>query len=146
MTRKKFVKTLMASGVPRNPAVRIALMYNALGISYDDALGMYMESFHKSLELAIARMMGELIEGISAVGNVITELKENIMYNTERFVAVTHGMKVRDCLRYCAGVFDGEECNACDYEGCTTELMLDAAHTIERLLEVIHDLAESSEK
>lgn len=43
-------------------------------------------------------------------------------------------MKVRDSLRYCAGVFDGEECNACDYEGCTTELMLDAAHSIDHLL------------
>lgn len=68
------------------------------------------------------------------------------MDNTERFVTVTHGMKVRDCLRYCAGVFDGEECCECPYEGCTTELMLDAAHTVERLLEVIHGLAEDAEK
>ena len=146
MTRKKFVKTLMASGVRRNSAVRLAQMYNELGISYDDALGIYMRSFRGALESAIDRMMKKLIDGISAVGNVITELKENIMDNTERFVAVTHGMKVRDGLRYCAGVFDGEECCDCPYEGCTTELMLDAAHTIERLLEVIHDLAENSEK
>ena len=55
-------------------------------------------------------------------------------------------MKVRDSLRYCAGVFDGEECNACDYEGCTTELMLDAAHSIDHLLEVIHGLAADAEK
>lgn len=68
------------------------------------------------------------------------------MANTERFVTVTHAMKVRDSLRYCAGVSDGEECNACDYEGCTTELMLDAAHSIEHLLEVIHGLAADDEK
>ena len=68
------------------------------------------------------------------------------MDNTERFVTVTHAMKVRDSLRYCAGVFDGEECNACDYEGCTTELMLDAAHSIEHLLEAIHGLAADAEK
>lgn len=67
------------------------------------------------------------------------------MNNTERFVAVAAGMKVRDSLRYCAGVFDGEECNACDYEGCTTELMLDAAHSIEHLLETVHDLAREQD-
>ena len=67
------------------------------------------------------------------------------MDNTERFVTVTHAMKVRDALRYCAGVFDGEECCECPYEGCTTELMLDAAHSIEHLLEEIHDLAQEKE-
>ena len=68
------------------------------------------------------------------------------MDNTERFVTVTHAMKVRDSLRCCSGEFDGEECNACDYEGCTTELMLDAAHSIDHLLEALHGLAADAEK
>lgn len=51
-----------------------------------------------------------------------------------------HAMNVRDALRYCAGMFDGEECCNCNYEGCEVELMLDAAHTIEHLLEELEQL------
>ena len=64
----------------------------------------------------------------------------------EKLVTETHAETVKNALRSSAGVFDGEECNACNYEGCTTELMLDAAHSIDHLLEVVHGLAEGAGK
>lgn len=65
--------------------------------------------------------------------------------DAEKLVTEIHAEKVRNTLRYCAGTLDGEECCACPYEGCEVELMFDAAHTIERLLEEVNNLKREKE-
>lgn len=54
MTRKKFIKQLMAMGVKRNSARRLAATANAEGLAYQDA-------YDKAMEATFVRLLQRVI-------------------------------------------------------------------------------------
>ena len=73
MTRKKFVKTLMAAGVKRNYAVALARAYNRKGVSYDVAIAHFSKSLIKAIEAAANRVADIMIYGVECLGKALDE-------------------------------------------------------------------------
>lgn len=76
MTRKKFVKTLMASGVKRNAAVYLAEFYNGLGLSYDEALAHFLGSFSKVFRATIEQLTETLAYAGEWLGQALEKMRE----------------------------------------------------------------------
>lgn len=64
MTRKKFIKQLMALGLKRNSARRMAATANAEGLAYQDAYDKTMEAWFVRL---LQRAIGESLAGAALV-------------------------------------------------------------------------------
>lgn len=76
MTRKKFVKTLMAAGVKRNAAVYLAQFYNDLGFSYEEALAHSLNSFVSVFQAAVKQLTETLAYAGEGLCRALEKMRE----------------------------------------------------------------------
>lgn len=72
MTKKRFIKLLMSTGVQRNKARQMALSYNSQNIPYANALDFYVSTTVSG----VFRALGEALEGVTiAMSKVVQSFK-----------------------------------------------------------------------